>query len=60
MTTTDKPNKKLTFTQYKQKLLELELKPINSLKDNIKFNKYRDKLLCKFNGWVQNKDGTLK
>jgi|18_taG_2_1085343.scaffolds.fasta_scaffold262777_1 hypothetical protein len=57
---TDKPNKKLTFTQYKQKLLELELKPINSLKDNIKFNKDRDKLLCKFNGWVQNKDGTVK
>ena len=52
--------KQLTLTQYRKKLLKLELKPINSLKDSIKFNKDINKLLCKFKGWVQNKDGTVK
>jgi len=52
--------KRLNLHQYRKKLLELELKPINNLKDNIEFNKNRNKLLCQFKGWQQNKDGTLK
>ena len=43
--------KKLTLTQYRKQLFKLELKPINNLKDNIKFNQDRNKLLCKFKGW---------
>ena len=52
--------KQLNLHQYRKKLLELELKPINSLKDNIKFNKNINKLYCQYRGWEQNKDGTLK
>jgi len=35
----------MTLIEYKKKLLELDLKPINNKKDYLKFIKQRDQLL---------------
>lgn len=35
----------MTLIQYRKKLLELDLKPINNKKDYVKFMKQRDQLL---------------
>jgi len=38
----------MTLIEYKKKLLELDLKPINNKKDYLKFIKQRDQLLSKY------------
>jgi len=38
----------MTLIEYRKKLLELDLKPINNKKDYLKFIKQRDQLLSKY------------